>query len=54
MIESTEILGSTSYHKQVILEFTLKNGLQSESKLLSESLIKNYPREIFGWRALYF
>ena len=54
MIESTEILGSTSYHKQVILELTLKNGLQSESKLLSESLIKNYPREIFGWRALYF
>lgn len=54
MIESTEILGSTSYHKQVILEFTLKNGLQSESKLLYESLIKNYPREIFGWRALYF
>jgi O-antigen ligase len=54
MIESTEILGSTSYHKQVILEFTLKNGFQSESKLLSESLIKNYPREILGWRALYF
>jgi hypothetical protein len=52
MYQSTHRLGSTAQHKELLLDWTVRNGLASETRLVTDELIKKYPRSFYGWRIL--
>jgi hypothetical protein len=45
-------LGSTQFHRELVLDFALKNNLVGETKTIAEELVRDYPRNYFGWRVL--
>ena len=45
-------LGATQFHRELALDFALKNNLAGETKTLAEELVRDYPRNYFGWRVL--
>jgi len=51
--KSTEILGSTSWHLNVVLDAALKANAADAAKSLDERLITEYPNDYFGWRVRY-
>lgn len=51
--KSTEILGSTSWHLNVVLDAALKANAADAAKSLDERLISEYPNDFFGWRVRY-
>lgn len=52
MITATSILGTTAFHKELVIDFALRNNLSPEAKELAEDLVLDYPRDFFGWRVL--
>ena len=45
-------LGATQFHKELALDFAMKNNRQSETATLAKELVLKYPRSFFGWRVL--
>jgi hypothetical protein len=45
-------LGATQFHKELALDFAMKNNKQSETATLAKELVLEYPRSFFGWRVL--
>jgi len=45
-------LGATQFHKELALDFAMKNNRQSETATLANELVIEYPRSFFGWRVL--
>ena len=52
MIAATSILGTTAFHRELVIDFALRNNLSLEAKELAEDLVLDYPRDFFGWRVL--
>lgn len=52
MRAATTLLGSTQFHRELVLDFALKNNLAPEIKEMAEELVRDYPRSFFGWRIL--
>jgi hypothetical protein len=52
MIAATNLLGSTEFHKELVLDFAMRNNLGMEVKNLATELVREYPRSFFGWRVL--
>lgn len=52
MRKATLQLGGTQFHRELVLDFAMKNNLVGETKTLAEELVKDYPRNFFGWRVL--
>jgi len=52
MIAATSILGTSAFHRELVIDFALRNNLSSEAKELAEDLVLDYPRDFFGWRVL--
>ena len=49
---ATSRLGSTQFHKEMALDFAMRNNLSSETGNLANKLVSEYPRSFFGWRVL--
>lgn len=49
---ATSLLGSTEFHRELVLDFAMRNNLAPEIKYLAEELVRDYPRSFFGWRVL--
>jgi O-antigen ligase len=45
-------LGATQFHKELALEFAMRNNRQVETAVLANQLVREYPRNFFGWRVL--
>ena len=45
-------VGSTQFHKEMALDFAMRNNLSSETGNLANKLVSEYPRSFFGWRVL--
>jgi O-antigen ligase len=52
MIRVTSALGSTQFHRELALEFALRNNFTPEAKRVAEGLVADYPRNFFGWQVL--
>ena len=51
--KSTEILGSTAWHLNVVLDAALKNNAADTARALDIRLMTEYPKDYFGWRVRY-
>ena len=47
--QSTRVLGSTEFHKELLLDFAQKNNLNSEVWLAAKQLTETYPRNFYAW-----
>ena len=52
MYQATHRLGSTAQHRELLLDWTVRNGMASETRLVADELVKKYPRSFYGWRIL--
>lgn len=52
MYVASSSLGSTQFHRELVLEFALRNDRIEEVKEIADSLVADYPRSFFGWRVL--
>ena len=46
------MIGSTEFHSELLLEYSMKRNLESEIRLVADDLLKDYPRNFFAWRLL--
>ena len=53
MIESTKVMGSTSFHQELVLGTASSNNYADQAYLIAKRLVTEYPRDYFGWKALY-
>ena len=44
--------GSTEFHKELLLDFTQKNRLESEGWMVANEITKRYPRNFYAWAML--
>jgi len=49
---STNQLGATQQHRELLLDLTMRENLVSETVLVAKELVSKYPRNSFGWRVL--
>jgi hypothetical protein len=51
---TTEVnkLGGTQFHKELALDFAMRNNREAEVGPLAKALVLEYPRSFFGWRVL--
>jgi O-antigen ligase len=52
MISASKSLGATEFHRELVLDFAMRNNKISEVKEIATDLVANYPRSFFGWRVL--
>lgn len=52
MVEASKALGSTQFHRELTLDFALRNNRVQDVKQIAEGLVADYPRSFFGWRVL--
>ena len=52
LMEASKTLGSTSIHIGKTLEIANNNKFTLQAKEINDLLIKEYPREVFGWTIL--
>jgi O-antigen ligase len=45
-------LGGTQFHKELALDFAMRNNREAEVESLAKALVLEYPRSFFGWRVL--
>lgn len=49
MYSATKKVGSTEFHKELLLDFAQKNSLNAEIWLVAQELTKRYPRNFYAW-----
>ena len=52
MRKATLQVGSTQFHRELLLDFAMRSNLVGETKTIAEELVRDYPRDFFGWRVL--
>lgn len=52
MRAATEMLGSTAFHSELFLDFTMRNNLVADVKPTAIRITEKYPRDFFAWRVL--
>jgi O-antigen ligase len=45
-------IGSTQFHKELALDFAMKNNREIETGAFAKNLVSEYPRNFFAWRVL--
>ena len=53
MILATEANGSTLWHLSTILDKAVMNNFETQARDLDLRLIRDYPRDFYGWKVLY-
>lgn len=52
MRKAMNMLGATEFHRELVLDFAMRNNLGPEVKEMAQELVQKYPRSFFGWRVL--
>jgi hypothetical protein len=52
MFDSTKRLGSTAFHRELVLEAAVKSNLTAQAGEIALSLIDAYPRDFYAWKVL--
>ena len=52
MRKAMNVLGATEFHRELVLDFAMRNNLGPEVKEIAQELVQKYPRSFFGWRVL--
>lgn len=52
MYKSTQRLGSTAFHRELVLEAAVKSNLTAQAGEIALSLVGDYPRDFYGWKIL--
>lgn len=53
MIEAaSERLGGTLFHRELVLETALNQGLQSEAQRIAYEIVQKNPRDFFAWKII--
>ena len=52
MFDSTNRLGSTAFHRELVLEAAVKSNLTAQAGEIALSLIDAYPRDFYAWKVL--
>lgn len=53
MIKSTETIGSTAFHQELVLSTASTNNFNDQAYEIAKRLVSEYPRDFFGWKAIY-
>ena len=53
MIKSTNVLGATAFHKELVIDAAINNNFPIQAREITLSLIGDYPRDFLGWKALH-
>ena len=51
MTSSTQA-GSTAFHLDNVISLAIENNYLDQAKTLNDTLLKKYPRELYGWRII--
>ena len=54
MMKSVELPGTSSWHLSQVLNAAVMNNFPTQAKILDTEMIKKYPRDLYGWKILYF
>ena len=54
MMQSADSLGATSWHVSQVLNVAVNNNFGAQAKTLDNKMISIYPRDIYGWKILYY
>ena len=54
MMQSADLLGATSWHVSQVLSVAVNNNFGAQAKTLDNKMISIYPRDIYGWKILYY
>jgi hypothetical protein len=54
MMQSADSLGATSWHVSQVLSVAVNNNFGAQAKTLDNKMISTYPRDIYGWKILYY
>ena len=54
MMKSVELPGTTGWHLSQVLNAAVMNNFPTQAKILDTEMIKKYPRDLYGWKILYF
>lgn len=54
LIEVTKLPGATAWHMSRVIELSFKSGAYDQAQTMTKELLRKYPRDFFGWRALWF
>ena len=52
IMSSVETLGSTAFHKEMVIDLAIKNNFAEQARTLSLELVRDYPRDFLGWKAI--
>jgi hypothetical protein len=52
MLAAASSLGSTEFHRELVLDFAMRSNKVAEVKEIASGLVADYPRSFFGWRVL--
>ena len=54
MMKSVELPGTSGWHLSQVLNAAVMNNFPTQAKILDTEMIKKYPRDLYGWKILYF
>ena len=52
LLAASKSLGATQFHRELVLDFAMRNNRVAEVKEIAAGLVSEYPRNFFGWRVL--
>ena len=53
VMAASESLGASAFHRELALQNALQGGYAEQSREIALNLIKDYPRDYMGWKAIY-
>ena len=53
VMSASESLGASAFHRELTLQNALQGGYAEQSREIALKLIKSYPRDYMGWKAIY-
>ena len=54
MMQSLETFGISAFHSEIVIDAASSNNFQQQTYEVANKLVKKYPREFLGWKALYY
>jgi O-antigen ligase len=52
MFDATKRMGSTAFHRELVLEAATKSNLTAQAGEIALSLVTDYPRDFYAWKIL--
>ena len=52
IMASANSIGATAFHKEMVVDLLIRNNLTDQARQVSLDLVKQYPRDFYGWKAI--